>query len=622
MVFAAWTWPWVLGTLAAASALVVVIHLLRLRRRKLEVPFLPLFEEALGDASAAKKVDWLRRLLALLLSLAIVASLALSLGDPRFGTDDDGRAVIVLVDASLSMEARAGDTTRLEEARDAARRLVRSLGRHDEAAIVAVGEAPLPLTPLTPDVETLDHAIASIPRGRGAADFDAALSLAFDMLAGRSKGEIVVVSDFSRIDVAARTIPDHIRLYGLPVGGASENLAIEAFATRRLPRDPSRASVLLRVQNHGALTRKARLELRARDVLVEAHDLSLEPGEARTLDVADVPALEDRLEARLVPVDAIPEGLAEDDVAFASIAPRRPLRVHVVSPGNLFLEAALLLDPTLALSDARPGDPLPEGPVDLFVFDRALPEARVAAPAIYIAPPDDPAGVLPVALGPKLKAPYFEETKREDPLVAGLRLYDVNILEGRSLVLEKGDVGLGQFGKHTLLARGVRDGVPFLVMGFAIQESDLPLRIAFPLLLLRSVDALTRRDAVLRLPHRVGEPVEITLASSAGEATWTTPSGATRALPLDGDRARLVPLEPGVHLVEAGAERTELVVERVAAAESDLTPPEELRLAGVELEAPPDRVGEPLRRPMLALLALAALLLLLEHLFYHRRWIE
>src|SRR5690606_20779612 len=169
MFFAAWSWTWVLGALALTSGLVVLIHMLRLRRRRREVACLPLFEEALGDAAAAKRVDWIRRLLALLLSLAIVSALALALGDPRFTRDEEGRAVVLLIDHSLSMDAVHGGRTRLDHAKEQARRLVRGLGSGDVAAVVAMGDAPVPASPLTDDLEALDHAIESIPSGAGGA---------------------------------------------------------------------------------------------------------------------------------------------------------------------------------------------------------------------------------------------------------------------------------------------------------------------------------------------------------------------------------------------------------------------------------------------------------------------
>jgi hypothetical protein len=622
MFFASWTWTWVLGTLAATSALVVLIHLLRLRRRRREVAFLPLFEEALGDAASAKRVDWIRRLLALLFSLAIVTALVLSLGDPRTPAGDDGRSIVILVDTSLSMEAREGERSRLAMAKDAARAIVHGLAGDDRAAVVAMGDAPLPLSPLTGDVQTLDHAIDTIARGRGTASVGAALELASDMLSGRPGPEIVVIGDGGYAEAGAALPPEGARLSGVRVGERAENLSIQAFATRRLPLDPSRASVLLRVANHGESAREARIELWSKASIIEAHHVSLAEGEVKTLDLDDVPVIEERLEARLVPTDGIEEGLTADDIAYASISPRRQVRVHVVSPGNLYLEAALLLDPTVSVTESSQGAPLPEGHVDLYVFDRTAPSATVSAPALYIAPPESPAGALPIRLGPKLESPYVEALKREDGLVAGLRFFDVNIKEARALLLADGDVSLGRFGRHTLLARGEREGVPFVVMGFAIEESDLPLRITWPLFLLRTVDALTRRDAVYRPPHREGHPVEIDLAARDGEAEWVPPHGAPRVIPVDEGRVRFVPVDPGVHAIQTDDARVELVVQPTAKTESDLAVPDVLRIADAELGPPSDARSEPLGRPMLALLGFAALLLLLEHLFFHRRWIE
>src|SRR5580698_10420417 len=101
-----------------AGAAVVALYILKLRRRAIAVPFSPLWQRILRDKEATSLFSKLKRLLSLLLQLALLALLVLALGDPRAAaTLVKGRNVVVLLDASASMQATDVSPTRLEAAK-------------------------------------------------------------------------------------------------------------------------------------------------------------------------------------------------------------------------------------------------------------------------------------------------------------------------------------------------------------------------------------------------------------------------------------------------------------------------------------------------------------------------
>jgi len=62
-----------LGIFGAASALVVVFYILKLRRRAVPVPFSRIWDSVLRDKQATELFSKLRRMLSLLLQLALLA---------------------------------------------------------------------------------------------------------------------------------------------------------------------------------------------------------------------------------------------------------------------------------------------------------------------------------------------------------------------------------------------------------------------------------------------------------------------------------------------------------------------------------------------------------------------
>jgi hypothetical protein len=118
-----------LGIFAGAGALVVVFYILKLRRRAVPVPFSRIWDSVLRDKQATELFSKLRRMLSLLLQLALLALLVLALGDPKPKEDlREGRHLVLLIDGSASMKATDVKPSRLGQAKAEAEKIVRGLG--------------------------------------------------------------------------------------------------------------------------------------------------------------------------------------------------------------------------------------------------------------------------------------------------------------------------------------------------------------------------------------------------------------------------------------------------------------------------------------------------------------
>ena len=128
---------------AIAGGLTIVAYILKMRRRRFEVPFSTLWQRVLKKKETTSLWRHLRRLLSLLLAaLAILGTMFLATTEPELGeADEDARNIVLVVDASASMETvderRGSDkVTRLEKAKEKAHELVDSMGGGDTAMIM------------------------------------------------------------------------------------------------------------------------------------------------------------------------------------------------------------------------------------------------------------------------------------------------------------------------------------------------------------------------------------------------------------------------------------------------------------------------------------------------------
>lgn len=108
-------------------------------------------------------------------------------------------AMVLVVDDSLSMSATAGDETRFERAKRAARELVGSVEPGDSVAIVLAGsEVRVHLSPTT-DRASMDRAVAALEPSHRATDLEGALRIGRDILrlAPQADKRIILLSDLA-----------------------------------------------------------------------------------------------------------------------------------------------------------------------------------------------------------------------------------------------------------------------------------------------------------------------------------------------------------------------------------------------------------------------------------------
>jgi hypothetical protein len=557
----------------AGAAAITALYLARLRRRQVVVAFAPLWLGFAGEPRATRVARRLRHWLSLALALALYGAILLGAADPNPAVvDRTGRSLIILIDRSASMSARDEPGTRLGVARARASEIADGLDGADRALVASFAADAMADSGFEGDRRRLDRAIADVTPSDEPGDLPRALAFAAAVLRGKPRPTVVLISDGGFSEDARRAPPAGLDIRYLPVGRRANNLAILSLAARRLPADPSSVETALVVQSFDTTATATGLEISSGGTVVERLNLELAPGERRRLALGDLFAPQARIEARLTGTGALPvDDLALDDGAAAIVPPLLRRRVLRVGGPDLYLDGALLsLGRTVRIDRLGPGQvdgAAARAPdYDLVIFDAVTPRAAPARGRyLYF----DPAGAgSPFASRGGVRDPVIDpaSVRHDHPLLRQLDLADVNIAEARRLVVEPGDVALaGSFGLPLFIARE-RPGLRIAALSFDPRRSDLPMRPAFPLLL------------------------ENALAWAARDA-----DGPPSAPSMEDHTAR-------------------------DARESDTTPARTLTLGGRAL-APPDPPARQRGTPVGSLaLGLAAALLVLEWVSYHRRW--
>jgi hypothetical protein len=396
---------------------------------------------------------------------------------------------VLIVDTSASMGASDPDGDRMDQAREAARRIVGELPEGGRITVVAADDSAHVLVSETDDRSAALAAIDGIVATRVPGDLTDGFALASALAARDADSTVVVVTDANADRLPRVGIGAPIRVER--VGSTDANQAIAAVSAVRRS-GGAQLDLFVAVSNPSAADVTRRLEIYADGELVDARDLDIAAGQRAEAVIATVPAGAAVVEARLDGTDA----LAVDDRAFALVPAEGVVRALLVSEGNTYLENALALLPRLELYAVEPDDyqdALDEAeaagtPYGLFIYDRFEPDAAPAAPALWIGPAaDGPYGTV----GARIESPAIDRTSPDEPLLRFVDLSTLHIGRSRAVALGEGmRAVVSSTAGQPLVAAGRVDGRQVGLIAFELGESDLPLQVAFPLLLSNLSDFL------------------------------------------------------------------------------------------------------------------------------------
>ncbi len=614
-------WWWLL--LIPLAAGIILLYLLKLRRRDFVVPSVFLWEQALQDLQANAPLQKLRKNLLLLLQLLIVFLVIFGLTRPAMSwRRPGGRSVVLVIDASASMQSTDVKPSRFAAAKREGHRAVEALGPRDRMMIIAVGGATRALTPFTTNTRDLHDALDHLQPTDASADLRGALDLAAGLTNGKNNTEPVDIAIISDGAIPAVNLPADFRLpiHFVQVGRGCDNVGIVMMSVRRRLSKQGGFEGLITLKNYSKSAKQFTLELSLDDQLLDARELTLVGGAARTDLLQQLPARPGVLQARL----DLHDDLTVDNAAQLVLPRVDPVAVTLVTTGNLFLTTALSLDPTLTVTQrATPPNSGARGTV--LVLDNVPMLAAPGVPALCFG---GVGGAQPAHLRRVVQTPVVADWDRRHPVMSSVDLSDVHITEAMVVELPSGAESLVETSAGPIAYTLDRAGQRLVYLGWNLHASDLPLNAAFPIFMANCVDWLSgQQHRAQAVNVRTGEIVPVVLPSDAYDASLRRPDGGIEALPTNGGMLSLDQVtRAGVYQVSAKTASGKhdfslrFAANLLNAEESDLTPRRELALAGrgeqITATAGPVQTEREIWRIML-LIALAVLCL--EWWVFHRR---
>ena len=582
-----------------------------------------LWQKLLRDREANAPWQKLRRNLLLILQLIILAALVFALARPFLPVPSIiSGSVVVLLDASASMQATDIEPTRFEAAKAEVAELINDLSGSSQMTLIKVGQTPTVLAAATNDRTQLQRALEDAQPDPAAATWNAAFALATGAAQGFRDARIVIVSDGG---LPSDLPPLPVESVYLPIGESGENLAITALATRETEEG---VQLFASVKNEGVLDRETLLNIDLDGTLFDSRRLTVPAGSSINT-TWDLPPDTATIEAHLS--DNEGDALPLDDVAWAVHEGGISNRTLLVTEGNLFLEQVFTVLPGVEAFKVPPDSDLLEPEAeefdyDLVIFDGVpLPDPPPATDMLIINPQTGgEAGLFTVSGA-------FSNTVttrlEESPLLQFVDWNEVDVRQAK-LVSAPWAQTLVQAEGGPLVQIGEQNGHRIALLTFDLRDSDLPLQIAFPILMANITGWLSPGrafDAPTGL--QPGDPVAVVPGASTTAVLVEKPDGSRWTAEVGEEDLFFTETDtPGLYTVllrDAAADRPagSFAVNLFSQAESAIQPVESLQIGqtAVETEEEGD-VGQRELWPWL--LAIAVLVLIVEWWVHHRgtRW--
>lgn len=391
---------WILAALAP----LVAIYFLKIRPRRLRVNAFFLWDRIFEERRASSLFQRLRDLISLLLLALVIAAIAFAAAGPRFDKDDK-RDLLIVIDVSPSMRAKADGKETIVQAKNRARDIIRALNGTRRAALATTSGGLRFLCHLSSAPKDLLDALARVEVSDVPVTSTAIRALnAFSAKSGEGHRVLLLTDGHGGWDGLAPGI-EVVRL-----GGKAPNAGIVAADLTWAESGGGKARFYYRIVSTFTKETYGELELRSDDGggLARLVPVTFKPGEetSATLDV------ENASPGRWSAILRIDDALATDNQVALGLAPRRPIGIRIAAKDDYFfgrcVDAFALTGGLLARVDSGGELAIAQG--------AAVEDARLLVFA--------PEGESPFwkSIGEEMEVQAVESKVRDHPLIRNLDL--------------------------------------------------------------------------------------------------------------------------------------------------------------------------------------------------------
>lgn len=495
--------PW--GFLALLGVpLIVLMYILKQKFKKHEVSSMMLWKKVLEQREGHKWRQKLRRNWLMFLQIFAVILLAFALANPFILAQAQREDYVLVLDASLSMQAIDERPTRFDKALEDMNALIDNTPNNTMFSVVVMDDSPSVLVNKTTEKSVVKSGLLGIEPKSTGVDQEALVSL-LKTLEGDIGANVYIFTD--------QNIETGIKGVNTVVYGENQNNCAVKLVSE------TDGKVLVQAECYSNEESTRTIALFGDGVIIDTVDVSFtQRGENRDV-VFDLQGKTPRIITAKILTEDILEG---DNIYNYAANTSFSKKALLISRGNLFLEKAVSLISGVDLYKKSIDEADGLSGYDIYIFDGYLPEILPSDGQIWIIDPPEGNGFIET-----------QTTTGVTDIVINNELFTQNAEAMAFVVSEPKIVTVPSWGqkiisgeKGTLVVAGEMNGQKICVFSFDLHKSQLPLQKEFPILVYNIINYFVPDSTTGTSQVFSGNRVSLNISPKAVQSTVIFPDGS------------------------------------------------------------------------------------------------
>ena len=464
----------------AVIPVLIIIHILKPKPRLVEVTNLFLWSEVLKERSHTLSVERLKRNLPLVLQILITILAAVALAEPTWTylTAQKGNMILV-IDTSASMKTKTGSGIRFDLARQRALQLIEARDQGQKILIVQAGNKPVVKTGLIDDTSQAQNIVKKLQPSDAAANLEPAIYLALSFIDPAKEDLLYLISDGAGKEFST-LVKNHPYIKPIIISGGVENVGITKFEFRQQITHTDYYEFMLEIKNFSLSPVECALRLSIDRFSLFEKVIPFQAQEKKLLIIPYSGLINGVARATL----AIDDDFTVDNQAYLSLNAAKEIWVLLVTKQNHFLEKLLSAYPNFRVNSVKEIIPSswPEQTArhDIVIVDRMQFPATHRGNFLLI---DAYSPSIPVYKTGQVRSPEILSWNRRSPLMSNVDLSRLAVGESAKLQTENPLPPLIESAQTGMMYAFEDKGLRAVLIGFDISKSDLPMKVAFPVMM-------------------------------------------------------------------------------------------------------------------------------------------
>jgi Ca-activated chloride channel homolog len=434
----------------------ILLYLLKRRRRDVIVPSTMLWKQALEDIRADTPFQKLKSSLLLLLQLLILVLITAILSGPHIVSSASlSRQRIMVLDCSASMKATDVNPSRFASAKQKLMKALDDVPNSDSVLLLAFSSETSIVQQSTNDLSQIRSKLDSLEPADVAGNWSQLTKILEPLLRNSTPPLVMIASDFANVP---SNLLGPISFDPVTAGTSGDNIGIIRAVSKPLPGSEKIQVLLYQIKNFSKKSASSTITLFANDRVMDSFELKLGAGETleRTTEITLDQTMKVRIEKKPNDVFTL------DDDYVLIVEPVQPSSVKVEYDNPFLLKALAVLPSVKISSDSS----LP------IMKIKTIDEAKQAG--IYFVSSKPAQTSVPV---------------RWNDGHPVLRFVDVGawqIQNATAIIPPVGAESLVEISSGTI-AFATEDNGRKIILGFILEDSNLPLLAGFPVFLQNAI---------------------------------------------------------------------------------------------------------------------------------------